>query len=391
MRTKIYTILLLTISGILTSFAGTVNEYSIFRYDNGDDYFREGLQRIVDNDGKIGFADEKGNVVITPRFAFAFPFENGLAKATLEGRRVADGEHWRWISPEWFYIDRKGEIIKRDRRYSQLEESLKIYAASMDARIGVAVIIDGKDTVAINGSRDFPMMSVYKFPQALAVADYCRKNNVTTADTVAVQAIEIKNDTWSPMREKYGIRDLRLPLSELLEYSLGHSDNNACDVLFRMIGGPQVADSLMKVSGYVDITIGSTEDEMHRDPYLCYLNRTTPIAMASLFDEFYRLEMRHDTPVHEHIGAIMMSCHTGNKRLPAPLVATDAVIAHKTGTGDCNTQGRIVGINDAGYVFLPSGRGYAIAVFIADSACDMESSEQIIAGISDIVFQSLAI
>lgn len=83
---------------------------SIFRYDNGDDYFREGLHRIVGKDGKIGFADEKGNVVISPRFAFVFPFENGLAKATHEGHQVAEGEHWQWISPEWFYIDHKGDV-----------------------------------------------------------------------------------------------------------------------------------------------------------------------------------------------------------------------------------------------------------------------------------------
>ncbi len=364
-------------------------KYSIFRYDNGDDYFREGLHRIVGKDGKIGFADEKGNVVISPRFAFVFPFENGLAKATHEGHQVAEGEHWQWISPEWFYIDHKGDIIRNDHRYSQIEERLKTYVAAQDTRIGVAVIIDGKDTVLVNGNRDFPMLSVYKFPQALAVADYCMKKGITLSDTIGIQAKEIKEDTWSPMRNKYGVSDLRLPLSEILEYSLQQSDNNACDVLFRLIGGPQVSDSLMKASGYGDITIGSTEDEMHRDPYLCYQNRATPIAMARLFDKFYRLEMRHDSPVHEAVGAMMMLCGTGDNRLPAPLAATDAVIAHKTGTGGRNTQGRIVGINDAGYVFLPNGRGYAIAVFIADSAYDMARTEKIIADISKIVYQSL--
>lgn len=93
--------------------------------------------------------------------------------------------------------------------------------------------------------------------------------------------------------------------------------------------------------------------------------------------------------VHEAVGAMMMLCGTGDNRLPAPLAATDAVIAHKTGTGGRNTQGRIVGINDAGYVFLPNGRGYAIAVFIADSAYDMARTEKIIADISKIVYQSL--
>ena len=45
--------------------------------------------------------------------------------------------------------------------------------------------------------------------------------------------------------------------------------------------------------------------------------------------------------------------------------------------------------DDAGYVFLPDGRGYAVAVFIADSACGMEETERMIADISDIIFQTL--
>ena len=48
-----------------------------FRYDNGPDYVREGLYRIVDDRGRMGYADESGRVVIAPRFAFAHPFEGG--------------------------------------------------------------------------------------------------------------------------------------------------------------------------------------------------------------------------------------------------------------------------------------------------------------------------
>ena len=48
--------------------------FKAYHFDNGDDYFCEGLQRIVDDNGRIGFADSTGKVVITPQFAFAFPF-----------------------------------------------------------------------------------------------------------------------------------------------------------------------------------------------------------------------------------------------------------------------------------------------------------------------------
>ena len=369
--------------------ATSAQEYKIFQYDNGDDYIREGLRRIFDSTGKIGYADDNGKVIITPRFAFAFPFEDGVAKVTDEGRSVSEGEHYRWVSPSWYFIDHNGNEVRRERRYAQIEQRLETFVKAQDARIGIAVIINGKDTISVNGTKDFPMMSVFKFPQALAVADFCLKNNVHLSDSITIKADEVKENTWSPMRDKYGVRDLKLTISELLDYTLQQSDNNACDILFRFIGGTSVADSLMKSLGYEDILITHNEDEMHHDPYLCYLNRTTPIEMARLFDRFYREEMRHDSPFHEFIAASMMYCQTGLDRLPAPLMHTDAIIGHKTGTGDRNSQGRIMAVNDAGYIYLPDKTGYAIAVFVADSAYDMTQTSKIIADISEIVFQTL--
>ncbi len=363
--------------------------YKIFQYDNGDDYIREGLRRIYDDNGKIGFADDKGNVIIKPRFAFAFPFEDGMAKVTDEGYLVREREYSRWISPDWYFIDHSGNEVRRERRYAQIEERLETYVTAQDARIGVAVIINGTDTVSVNGKRDFPMLSVYKFPQTLAVADYCSRHNISLTDSIRISADEMRADTWSPMRDKYGHNDVSLPLSEILAYSVQQSDNNACDVLFRLIGGPQVADSLMKKLGYDEIHILNTEDEIHADPYLCYANRATPLQMAALFDRFYRQDMQHDTPILEYVGDMMIHCATGNNRLPLPLMTTNAEIGHKTGTGDVNSQGRIIGVNDAGYIFLPNKQGYSIAVFIADSGYGMAETEKMIADISEIVFKSL--
>lgn len=281
--------------------------------------------------------------------------------------------------------------VNGDSSYAEMKTQLNDYVTGKkEARIGVGVIIDGRDTVAVNGDSSFPMLSVYKFPQALAVADYCLCKGVSLSDTVAVSADELKENTWSPMRDKYGVRDIRLPLSEILEYSLAQSDNNACDILFRLTGGPAVADSLMKALGYSDVAIVSTEDDMHRDTGLCYQNSSTPVAMAALFDRFYRQGMCHDSPVHEAIGSIMMRCSTGNNRLPAPLMPTNARIGHKTGTGDTNPQGRIIAVNDAGYIFLPDRSGYGIAVFISDSGYGMAETEQIIADISEIVFKGVS-
>lgn len=47
--------------------------YKIFQYDNGNDYIREGLRRIYDDNGKIGFADDKENVIINRDSLSPFP------------------------------------------------------------------------------------------------------------------------------------------------------------------------------------------------------------------------------------------------------------------------------------------------------------------------------
>lgn len=93
----------------------TSQKFAIYQFDNGDDYVCEGLRRIYDKSGKIGFADEKGKVIISPRFAFAFPFEDGLSKATFMGQSEPDGEHYFWKSPSWFYINHKGDSVSSDR------------------------------------------------------------------------------------------------------------------------------------------------------------------------------------------------------------------------------------------------------------------------------------
>lgn len=89
--------------------------FYVFKYDNGPDYIQEGLFRIMDEDGLVGFADSLGNVIIEPQFKFAYPFKGGKAKATLKGERKvvpeSDGEKHYRESETWFYIDKKNRRL----------------------------------------------------------------------------------------------------------------------------------------------------------------------------------------------------------------------------------------------------------------------------------------
>lgn len=86
-----------------------------YQYDNGDDYISDGRYRIVDKYGRIGYATVNNAVIISPRFAFGFPFKNGRAKVTdsghLEEVKGSDGEYHYWVSDSWYWIDKMGNRL----------------------------------------------------------------------------------------------------------------------------------------------------------------------------------------------------------------------------------------------------------------------------------------
>lgn len=84
--------------------------YDLVTFDNGPDYFEEGLVRVK-RDDKMGFANQYGQIVIPCAYAYAWPFEEGKAKVALNATAIKDGEYTRMESEEWFYIDKKGQQI----------------------------------------------------------------------------------------------------------------------------------------------------------------------------------------------------------------------------------------------------------------------------------------
>ncbi|NOQ72335.1 MAG: hypothetical protein GQ574_10065 [Crocinitomix sp.] len=85
--------------------------FEIFVFEQGPDYVKDGLFRIVADD-KIGYANELGEIVIPPIYSCAWPFENGVAEVAFNCIQVqSDPEHWSWNSDEWFYIDKSGKRL----------------------------------------------------------------------------------------------------------------------------------------------------------------------------------------------------------------------------------------------------------------------------------------
>jgi len=89
-----------------------------FIFDNCPDYVEEGLFRFVENN-KIGFANLDGEKIISAKFDFAEPFQDGLSAYTLGGHRQneKDDEHWYWVGGyENGYINKSGQYFKKVKK-----------------------------------------------------------------------------------------------------------------------------------------------------------------------------------------------------------------------------------------------------------------------------------
>ena len=276
-------------------------------------------------------------------------------------------------------------VIKAEQK--GLEEQLRKVIANKKAQIGIAVIINSKDTITINNDARYPMMSVFKLHQALAVADYCEKKGLSFDTPIYIRKVDLKTDTYSPLRDLYPDGEISLSIKELLKYTLHLSDNNACDILFLQTGGTEATDHYIRTNlGMRHFAIKSSEDEMHQDKNKCYLNWSTPLETVRMIELLLNVPL-FDDEYQKFIKTTMMSCETGKDRLARPLQGNKAILGHKTGTGDRNDKGQIIGMNDVGFVYLPDGQSYTIAVFIKDSEESEAATARIIADISKTVYR----
>jgi beta-lactamase class A len=183
----------------------------------------------------------------------------------------------RRIRTIWAGVLCLSPVLALQAGWGDLQEQLRRMVADKKAQVGIAVILDGRDTLTVNNDVRYPMMSVFKFHQALAVADACGQRGVSFDTLVHVRPDDLHPDTYSPLRDKYPDGNLSLSVGELLKYTLHLSDNNACDILFRVFGGPAATDEYLRSMGLRDFAIEVTEDDMHRDLADCYRNWTTPL------------------------------------------------------------------------------------------------------------------
>lgn len=250
--------------------------------------------------------------------------------------------------------------------------------------VGVSILgIEDKDTLSIHGNRSYPMQSVFKFPIALAVLDETDKGNLSIHQKVTVTKNDLPSDTWSPIKDKYPNGTV-LQLSEILKYTVAESDNAGCDILLRLLGGPNIVNTYLSTHNFKDITIHATEVEMHKDWNAQFTNMATPNSAVSLLKAFYDKKLLSETS-YDFLMKTMIATSTGKNRIKGQLPET-TVVAHKTGSSGVNENGITAAVNDIGIVTLPNGKHFIISIFVSNSYEDEASNEKIIAEISKLTY-----
>ncbi len=256
-----------------------------------------------------------------------------------------------------------------------------------DATVGVAIIVDGKDTLTINNNFRYPTQSVYKFHLALAVLDYLNKNNLTLDHQLYVKKGDLLPNTHSPLRDDYPQGEMYLSVADIIRYTVSKSDNNGCDILFRLVGGTAVVDRYIRGLGLSEFAIAATEEEMHGPWEVQYTNWSTPYTAAQAL-EIFRTQDILPQPFHDFLWDTLAGTITGGNKIKA-LLPEGTFVAHKTGSSFRNAEGLKAAENDIAIIQLPDGRYYSLVVFVADSMESNDVNCGIIAQISKAVYDSL--
>ena len=270
---------------------------------------------------------------------------------------------------------------------AELRKAIAEIGRSIEGQVGVAIMdLRTKDTLIHNVHGIFPMQSVFKFPIALAVLDRVDKRKVSLSKKLKLTTRDLLPNTWSPLREKYPGANVEVTVEEVLRYMVSHSDNNACDILLRLLGGPKNVNNYIHNLGVTEMQIKFNEAEMHAAWDNQFDNWSKTRSMLKLLELFYDKKLLSQNS-HDLLWNMMAETTTGSNRIKG-LLPKETEVLHRTGTGGTNEQGIHGAVNDIGIVRLPNGKYFAIVIYLGRVNGQVPELERKMAEIALAAFNS---
>lgn len=281
-----------------------------------------------------------------------------------------------------------GKILSA-KQSAFLKDTISSYISTCPGKIGVALILNNTDTVAVNDTPVYPMMSVYKMHQAIALCKVFDDNALSLDSIINVDRDSLNQNTWSPMLKEHSESEISISVKELLRYALIKSDNNASNLLFNKFVDTASTDSILATfiprSSFL---IRHTEEEMSQNHVKAYDNYTSPSGAAMLINDIFT-DSLISRDKQNFIIKSLGECATGNDRISSALIGNpDIKIAHKTGSG-YTENGILIAHNDVAYIQLPNSVAYSLAIFVKDFAGDESDASKVMSHISAIVYDML--
>lgn len=267
---------------------------------------------------------------------------------------------------------------------NELRNQLEQIISSKNATVGISMKgVENKDTLSINGNLKMPMMSVFKFHIALAVLHKVDEGKLNLTQEIFIKKKDLKEDTWSPMKEDYPEGNVNLTLDKLLRYTVSHSDNNGCDILISLVGGTKYIQKFINDQGIKDFVIKMNEDQMKIWKNL-YVNTTTPMATTELLEKFFKGEVLKEETT-KYLYQIMVETSRGLTWMKAGL-PENTELAHRTGISGTNDANLRAAMNDIGIVKLPNGKHFILSVYLKNITETKGDTEKLIADITKAVW-----
>ncbi|WP_414713159.1 class A beta-lactamase, subclass A2 [Sphingobacterium sp. UBA6320] len=268
-----------------------------------------------------------------------------------------------------------------------LQQHINQIITGKNALVGVAISgISQNDTVGVQASQRLPMQSVFKFPLAIVMLTEIDKGNFTLDQKIEITKRDLTPEIWSPIRDKYP-DGVTLTLREILEYTITLSDNIGCDVMLKLLGGPQKVEQYFAKQGFKNISIKINEKTMQSNWDKQFLNWCTPQEMNNILKTFYvNKNNLLSMSMYDFLWSTMKSTNTGLNQIKGQLPA-GTVVAHKTGSSGRNKDTDVTAaLNDVGIVSLPNGEYFVISIFVTNSKESKETNERMISDIAKVTW-----
>lgn len=250
--------------------------------------------------------------------------------------------------------------------------------------VGFAMLnIENRDTLSYHGNLHLPMQSMMKFPIAITVLHAIDEGQLTLDQLIHIEKEDLPK-TYSPLRDRYPEGNVNVSIKELLSYMVSLSDNDACDILLKTLGGPEVVDQYMHSFGIKQIAVKASESQMAQAWDVQFTNWVEPKTMVRLLDIATKPSFLSKAS-HDYLWKIMEATSTGPNQIKG-LLPLGTVVAHKTGRSGTNDQGMTAATNDVGLITLPNGKHLAIAIMITNSSADLATREAVIASIAKAAY-----